>query len=146
MDMARSGGTTQEIIYREDGLVDRAQTLALYRSQAWAAAEKPEKLLAGLEGSSALVTAWNGESLVGVGNAISDGHLVVYFPHLLVAREYRSRGVGREIMARLMRRYEGFHQQVVLADAEAADFFRRCGFGKAGSTVPLWLYDGSDHD
>ena len=47
-------------------------------------------------------TSWSTcdvDELVGLGKAISDGHLVAYYPHLL--------GVGREIMQRLKSRYEG---------------------------------------
>jgi GNAT superfamily N-acetyltransferase len=32
---------------------------------------------------------------VGLGNAISDGALVVYYPHMLVLPEYQGRGIGR---------------------------------------------------
>ena len=96
-----------------DGVVD------LYRANGWSAAEKPDQLHQALVASHSLISAWDDARLVGLGNAISDGHLVVYYPHLIVHPEYQGRGVGSEIMRRLMRRYNGFHQQMLVADGRA---------------------------
>ena len=119
--------------------------LVLYRANDWSSAQKPELLHKALLASHALVTAWDGTKLVGLGNAISDGYLVVYYPHLLVLPEYQGRGIGTQIMRRLMARYEGFHQHMLVADGRALDFYRKCGFERAGKTVPLWIYAGHDH-
>ena len=83
---------------------------------------------------------------MGLGNAISDGHLVVYFPHLVVRPEYQGRGIGTELVRRMKQRYHGFHQQVLVADGRAVDFYRRLGFTRAGSTEPLWIFAGHEHD
>ena len=119
--------------------------VALYRANEWSSAEKPQLLQAALQGSHSVVTAWDDDKLVGLGNAISDGHLVVYFPHLLVLPAYRGQGIGRQLMQMLMARYEGFHQQTLLADGRAIDFYRKCGFERAGKTEPMWIYAGHDH-
>ena len=119
--------------------------LALYRANEWSSAEKPELLHKGLLSSHSLVTAWDGAKLVGLGNAISDGYLVVYYPHLLVLPEYQGRGIGTELMRRLMARYQGFHQHMLVADGRALDFYRKCGFRRAGKTEPMWIYAGHDH-
>lgn len=119
--------------------------LALYRANQWSAAEKPELLFQALHASHSVVTAWDGTTLVGLGNAISDGFLVVYYPHLLVLPEYQRHGIGMELMRRLMAPYKGFHQHVLLADGRALDFYRKCGFERAGKTEPMWIYAGHDH-
>jgi len=119
--------------------------LALYRANEWASAGKPGLLHQALRASHSLVTAWDGPRLVGLGNAISDGFLVVYYPHLLVLPEYQRRGIGAELMRRMLKRYEGFHQQVLVADGRALEFYRRCGFERAGKTESMWIYAGHDH-
>jgi GNAT superfamily N-acetyltransferase len=119
--------------------------VALYRANEWSSAGKPELLLKALSSSHALVSAWDGDRLIGLGNAISDGWLVVYYPHLLVLPEYQGRGVGSEIMRRLKARYEGFHQHMLVADGRATEFYRKCGFERAGGTEPMWIYAGNDH-
>ena len=95
--------------------------------------------------SHSLFTAWESTRLVGLGNAISDGYLVVYYPHLLVLPEYRGQGIGTELMRHLMARYRGFHQHILVADGRALDFYRKCGFERAGKTEPMWIYAGHDH-
>ena len=119
--------------------------VALYRANEWSSAEKPELLLKALLASHSLVTARDNDTLVGLGNAISDGYLVVYYPHLLVLPEYQRRGIGTEILRRLMARYQGFHQHMIVADGRALDFYHKCGFERAGKTEPMWIYAGHDH-
>lgn len=135
-----------DIEYRETREIPLASILELYRANEWSSAEKPDDLYAALMNSHSLVTAWHGERLVGLGNAISDGHLVVYYPHLAVLPEYQRCGIGSRIMGIMMEKYRGFHQQALLADHRAVDFYAKCGFEAAGSTRPMWIYQGHDHD
>ena len=58
--------------------IDTDEVLRLYRANEWSSAERPTELMAALRGSHSLVTARVADELVGIGNAISDGHLVVY--------------------------------------------------------------------
>lgn len=125
--------------------IGQDEVLRLYRANGWSSAEKPVQLMAALRNSHALVTARIGEELVGIGNAISDGHLVVYFPHMLVHPEYQGKGVGRLMMAAMLERYAGFHQMMLTADGEAVDFYKAMGFERAGKTEPMWIYAGSEH-
>ena len=134
------------IRYSDDAKPPISDVLALYRSVDWSSADKPEALHKGLLGSHSLIMAWDEATLVGLGNAISDGHLVVYFPHMVVHPDYQGRGIGTELMKRMMARYRGFHQQALIADGRAIDFYKRLGFVRAGATEPLWIFDGREHD
>src|SRR4029077_1633619 len=120
------------IRYSENRDLPLDSVLILYRANEWSAADKPELLHKALLASHSLVTAWDGSRLVGLGNAISDGYLVVYYPHLLVLPDYQGRGIGTELMRRLVARYEGFHQHILFADLRSLDFSRKCGFDRAG--------------
>lgn len=121
------------------------EVVALYKANAWSSAEKPQQLLAALRNSHSLVTARVDGRLVGLGNAISDGFLVVYFPHMLVHPEFHRRGVGRAMMGALMEKYAGFHQMMLTADGEAVEFYKSMGFERAGRTEPMWVYAGDEH-
>ena len=125
--------------------LEEAEVVALYRANGWSAAEKPAELLAALRNSHSLATARIGGRLVGVGNAISDGHLVVYYPHLLVHPDFHGQGLGTKLMAALQEKYRGFHQQMLTADGKALEFYRKMGFVRAGKTEPMWIYAGHDH-
>jgi ribosomal protein S18 acetylase RimI-like enzyme len=137
--------TTNSIQYRETRNLPLESVLALYRANQWSAAEKPDQLHSALLASHSLASAWDGARLVGLGNTLSDGHLVVYYSHLLVLPEYQGRGIGTHLMQMLMARYQGFHQHILVADGEAINFYRKCGFKRAGKTEPMWIYAGHDH-
>jgi len=138
-------GGAVRVRYRSTKSLPRAEVLRLYRSVQWSAARKPDRLMRALKRSHSVVTAWVKGSLVGLGNALSDGSLVVYYPHMLVLPEFQGRGIGRELMKRLMKRYRGFHQHILIAEAEAVSFYRKCGFKRAGKTDPMWVFRGREH-
>ena len=125
--------------------IPQEDILHLYRENNWSSAGKPDLLYQALLNSSLLVSAWDGARLVGLGSAISDGYLVVYYPHLLVLPAYQRKGIGRLILAKMQERYKSFHQQILVADGKAVDFYKRCGFNTAGQSQPLWIYDGKEH-
>ena len=133
------------ITYSEASELPADQVVELYRSNDWSSAEKPELLMKALKNSHALVSAWDGTKLVGLGNAISDGHLVVYYPRLLVLPEYHGKGIGTGIVEVLKNIYAGFHMHMLTADGRAISFYEKCGFEKAGHTQSMWIYSGSDH-
>ncbi|MEL6105411.1 MAG: GNAT family N-acetyltransferase [Planctomycetota bacterium] len=137
--------TADGIRYSETREIDLDQIVRLYHENAWSSARKPVQLRDALIHSHTLISAWEAEALVGIGNAISDGHLVVYYPHLIVRPSYQRMGIGREILERLSAKYSGFHQQMLVADLQAVDFYQRNGFRRAGETVAMWIYDGEDH-
>ena len=120
--------------------------VSLYRAVGWSSADKPEQLKAALANSHSVISAWVGNELVGLGNSLSDGQLVVYYPHLLVRPLFQGKGIGKEIVERLKTKYHGIHQHILVAVNEAVDFYERCGFQRAGQTVSMWIYDGGDHD
>jgi GNAT superfamily N-acetyltransferase len=133
------------IVYSEERILPLDQLEALYHANNWSSANHPEKLQKALLNSHSLISAWLDKQLIGLGNAISDGFLVVYYPHLLVLPDFQGKGIGSEIVQRLKLKYEGFHQHMLVADGNAIEFYQKCGFTRAGRTEPMWIYSGSDH-
>lgn len=125
--------------------IDLEQILELYKANEWSAVEKPTKLRNGLLNSHSLFSAWDGGKLVGLGNAISDGYLVVYYPHLLVHPNYQGKGIGKMISDKFQEKYKRFHMQMLTADGKAIEFYKKAGFEKAGETIPMWIYKGNEH-
>lgn len=119
--------------------------LVLYKANEWSSANKPNELYNALINSETLVTAWEGKKLVGLGNAISDGFLTVYYPHLLVLPEYQGKGIGKLIMDKMQEKYKHFHMQMLTADGRSVDFYKKNGFERAGKTEPMWIYKGNEH-
>lgn len=125
--------------------IEADEVVALYKANAWSSAEKPTQLLAALRNSHSLATARIDGELVGLANAISDGHLVVYFPHMLVHPQHHRQGIGRLLMQALLAKYQSFHQLMLTADGDTTSFYEAMGFTRAGSTIPMWIYAGTEH-
>lgn len=119
--------------------------LEIYKSNNWSSAEKPELLISALKNAHTLILAYLGTQMVGVAYAISDGHLVVYYPHMLVHPDYHGQGIGGMMMEKFQEIYGDFHMQMLTADGKAIKFYTKYGFQKAGDTVPMWKYDGNEH-
>jgi GNAT superfamily N-acetyltransferase len=128
-----------------NGQIEEAEVLEIYEANGWSSAHKPDKLIPALMDSETLVTARIDGKLVGVGNAISDGHLVVYYPHMLVHPACQGKGVGRKMMEAMLSIYGDYHQQMLTADDKAIDFYIKMGFERAGKTEPMWIYSGKEH-
>ena len=77
-----------------NGPFEETEVVVLYSTNNWSSAHKPDKLIPALRHSDTLVTARVDGKLVGIGNAISDGYLVVYYPHLLVILLFRAKALA----------------------------------------------------
>lgn len=128
-----------------NGVIEESEVIELYKANNWSSAEKPTELIAALQNSHSLVTARYENKLIGLANAISDGHLVVYYSHMLVHPEYQGKGVGRQIMEAFQSKYGNFHQQILTADGDAIGFYKALGFERAGKTQSMWIYAGTEH-
>ena len=98
--------------------INTEEIVDLYKASQWSSAGRPNELLARLRNWHSLVTARRAEKMIGIGNAISDGHLVVYFPHRLVQPALQGQAIG---------------------------FYKAPGFVRAGATGPMWLPAGHEH-
>jgi GNAT superfamily N-acetyltransferase len=70
--------------------------------------------------------AWDGEVLIGSVRLLTDGYFLATIPELLVDPAYRRRGIGRELMRRVLARAPR-GRLVFGAQPESAGFFERIG-------------------
>jgi len=134
-----------QVEIRINAPIEEEEVVKLYKANNWSSAEKPKELLNALRNSHTLVTARHNGKLVGIANAISDGYLVVYYPHILVEPSYQRKGIGRKMMQAMQSVYQSFHQQMLTADGKAVEFYKSLGFEPAGQTKSMWIYSGNDH-
>ena len=135
----------EEITLTTDKKFEPSDVINLYKLNKWSSAEKPEQVIQALRNSHTLVLAYSKNQLVGLAYAISDGHLVVYYPHMLVHPEFHGCGIGGLIMGKFQEIYGHFHMQMLTADGKAIDFYKKQGFERAGETEPMWIYGGKEH-
>jgi ribosomal protein S18 acetylase RimI-like enzyme len=122
------------IEYREAHDVDLAQ-LAGLRASCGFSLQPREALAQQVAGARWVATAWDGARLVGFARAISDGVTNAYVSSVMVDAAYRRRGIGRELMGRLMAGRDGV-RFVLHAREGAAEFYKALGFTDAPAI--LW--------
>ena len=86
----------------------------------------PEQLRLSFEHSYAVCFARTGSEIVGTGRVLSDGVCNAYVVDVWTYTPFRRRGIGREMMRRLLARLEGQH--VYLFSDAQGDFYRAIGF------------------
>jgi len=116
--------------YRETHEVDFEQLAALMRTAGWNRGDDRARLAQQVAGARYVVSAWEGSRLVGFARAISDGATNAYVSTVAVLPQYRGRGIGREMMARLLAGKDGI-QFVLHARPEVQAFYEKCGFSQA---------------
>ncbi len=68
------------------------------------------------------------EEIVGFVNAISDGILAAYLPLLEVLPAYQKRGIGRELIERILSRLDGLYMIDLTCDADLQSMYQKLGF------------------
>ncbi len=74
------------------------------------------------------VTARKSGELVGLARGITDRHTTLFVCDCLVRPEFQRRGIGGELMRRLIAPYRGIYQVVLLTDPETLSFYRKLGY------------------
>jgi GNAT superfamily N-acetyltransferase len=121
------------IEYRDSHDVDLDQLAALFVSAGWDHRAYPRENLAALVANSRyVVSAWDGARLVGFARAISDGVSNAYVSTVAVLPEWRGKGIGREVVRRLVEgEGKAAIRWVLHAREELHDFYRINGFKPA---------------
>jgi GNAT superfamily N-acetyltransferase len=111
----------------------------LFLSVEWESGKFPRELLKAIKGSHSVITAWDGEKLIGLINALSDGALTAYFHYMLVNPSYQGKGIGKEMMDMMLDRYKGYHTKVLIAYPNVVEFYGKLGFKTEGGTTPMFI-------
>jgi GNAT superfamily N-acetyltransferase len=75
-----------------------------------------------------LVTAWAGETLIGVARALTDFSYCCYLSDLAVDEAWQRRGVGKELIRRVRLRLHPDAKVILLAAPRAVDYYPAIGF------------------
>ncbi|MDG2424891.1 MAG: GNAT family N-acetyltransferase [Phycisphaerales bacterium] len=118
-----------------EGLIFRSGTQALGPEElvgffeGWPDPPSPETHLEILRNSWAVELAREQTTgrVVGFINAISDGVYSAYIPLLEILPSHRGKGIGQELVRRLLKRCKGFYMVDVCCDEDVVPFYRRFG-------------------
>lgn len=98
-----------------------------------------EKVMTAFERSFKVVTAWDGERLVGAGRMLSDGICYGAIFDLGVLPEYQKQGIGKGIMQMLLNGNE--HLPIHLTSTFGnEEFYKKLGFRKHKTAYSKYPY------
>jgi GNAT superfamily N-acetyltransferase len=104
--------------------------------EGWAAAPDPDEHLRLLRNSTHVVVARDDAgAVIGFVTALSDGVLSAYIPLLEVVPAYRGKGVGTDLLRRLLSTLNGLYMVDVMCDADVRPFYERLGFVAANGAI-----------
>jgi GNAT superfamily N-acetyltransferase len=111
----------------------------------WPSPPSPERHLDVLRGSVAVALARESEDgrIVGFANAVGDGVLSAYIPLLEVLPAHQGRGIGSELVRRLLAGLGSIYMIDVCCDAELEPFYRRLGFRPLDRGMGLRNYEAA---
>lgn len=108
----------------------------------WPNPPSPETHLRILQHSDAMVLATDAEAnrVVGFITAITDHITCAYIPHLEVVPEHQGKGIGTQLVHRMIERLDGLYMVDLLCDPDVQPFYERAGFRRA-TAMCLRNYD-----
>jgi GNAT superfamily N-acetyltransferase len=99
-----------------------------------------EKIKTAFERSYKVVTAWDGEMLIGAGRMLSDGICYASIFDVGVLPEYQKKGIGKEIRQELLNGEEDMPIHLTSTFGNE-DFYKKLGFKKHKTSYSKYPFD-----
>ena len=119
------------IEYRVGNDLDLDQVIELYRASTLGErrpVDDRERMRGMLRNANLVITAWDGDLLVGISRSLTDFVYVTYLSDLAVRESYQRQGIGKELVRRT-RSEAGPNTGIVLLSApKAVDYYPHIGF------------------
>lgn len=118
------------ITYRTGNELGLDAFIGLYRACSLGARrpiDDRERMATMLRNANLVVSAWDGELLVGLARSVSDFAFCTYLSDLAVRESHQRRGIGRELIRRT-REIGGRAQIILLSAPQAVDYYPHLGF------------------
>lgn len=119
----------EQISYRDDVRITPEQLAEVFRQSG---IRRPVDDLARMEAmlchASLLVTAWEGDRLVGVARALTDFSYCCYLSDLAVDKRCQRQGIGKALIARVRAAIGEGSMLLLLAAPEAMQYYPKIGF------------------
>ena len=118
-----------DIKFKETKEFTKEQLDQLFLSVNWKSGKYPDRLVKAMKNSSHVISAWDGDKLVGLIRSLDDGETVAFIHYLLVHPSYQNYHIGKELMERLMDKYKDIlYVKIMPSDPKTIPFYERFGF------------------
>jgi len=126
------------IIYRTEVVPDTASIIALFESSG---INRPitdyDRIQQMFLRADLIVSAWEGELLVGVARALTDFCYCCYLSDLAVRKEHQRQGIGKRLID-ITKEHAGEQATLILVSAPAAiDYYPKIGMARLDSAFAI---------
>ena len=133
------------IRYTEEKTFTQDQVQELFKSVGWISAEYPQRLYKALMNSQTVLTAWDGERLVGLARVLDDSELVAFVHYVLVHPEYQGRKIAGNMVEYIRDKYKNYlYIEGMPEDSKNVAFYERHGFHVMEGGTPIQICNFSD--
>lgn len=84
-----------------------------------------------IDNSNLIVTAWDGDSLIGIARSVTDFNYCCYLSDLAVKKEHQKSGIGKTLIELTQSSSGEQTMLVLLSNGPAMEYYPKVGFDKA---------------
>ena len=129
-----------KITYTEEKKFTQDAIQRLFLSVGWVSGQYPSRLYKALMHSSTVITAWDGDRLIGLARLLDDSELVAYMHYVLVDPAYHGQGVASAMMEMVKEKYKDYlYIEIMPEEIKNAAFYERFGFQIMSDGVAMQL-------
>jgi len=128
-----------DIQYRDMKDFNENDLKDLFLSVNWSSGHYPAKLVTAMKNSGTVFTAWNGNKLIGLINALDDGIMTAYVHYLIVNPDYQGKGIGKEFVRLITEKYKDYLRIALIAYDKEIGFYEQCGFEVGKGKTPMFV-------
>lgn len=133
------------IKYTEEKTFTQDQVQELFKSVGWISAEYLQRLHKALMNSQTVLTAWDGERLVGLARVLDDSELVAFVHYVLVHPEYQGQKIAGNMVEYIRDKYKNYlYIEGMPEDSKNVAFYERHGFHVMEGGTPIQICNFSD--
>ena len=123
------------IVFTEEKKFSREDVQELFLSVGWISGQYPGRLFKALMNSSTVVTAWDGDRLVGLVRVLDDSEMVAY----------QGRGIAGKMVEMVKEKYRDYlYLEIMPEESRNAAFYEKHGFRVMEDGVAMQLCNFSN--